>query len=190
MSQSNRTTKSPARASRHIDGVYTVSIRPFEDKRGRFMETFRSEWFPQVDWSQFQSNRSDSKAGVLRGLHYHHHQIDYWYVPSGLVRVGLADVRPASPTFRATEVLEMGDGSPLGVFIPVGVAHGFAALTDATLIYIVNRYYDGSDEHGVAWNDAELDVDWGIVSPVVSARDADNPRLRDIAEDALPKYKG
>jgi dTDP-4-dehydrorhamnose 3,5-epimerase len=56
------------------------------------METFRKVWFPQRSWDIVQTNRSDSKAGVLRGLHYHHEQVDYWIVLRGRIRVGLADL--------------------------------------------------------------------------------------------------
>ena len=76
-----------------IPGVLLVELRPFADERGRFTETFRKEWFPQRAWSNVQSNRSDSRAGVLRGLHYHFHQVDYWYLAAGRIRVGLADLR-------------------------------------------------------------------------------------------------
>ena len=186
MTQMNDTLPSPAQPSEIIHGVYTVPIRAFEDSRGRFMETFRLEWFPHVNWSRLQSNRSESKAGVLRGLHYHLRQVDYWTVPSGLVRVGLADLRPSSPTYKATQVLEIGNGTEIGLFIPTGVAHGFVALTDATLVYIVNQYYDnGADENGVAW-DPDLGIDWGIVAPELSPRDQNHPRLRDIPRYRLP----
>jgi dTDP-4-dehydrorhamnose 3,5-epimerase len=74
----------------------------------------------------------------------------------------------------------------MGVFIPVGVAHGFAALTPATLTYLVDNYYDSSDEHGVAWNDPALDFDWGISEPVLSDRDLRNSLLRDIPAHQLP----
>ena len=120
------------------------------------METFRKDWFPERSWEIVQSNRSDSKAGVLRGLHYHFHQVDYWHVPHGQIRVGLADLRPSSPTYGASQVLEIGDHNQVGVFIPVGVAHGFLTLTDATVTYLVDQYYNGSDEFGVAWNDPAL----------------------------------
>lgn len=183
------TNSSPAQQSTVIDGVYTVSLRAFSDERGRFMETFRREWFPQVSWDKMQSNRSDSAANVLRGLHYHYHQVDYWQVTRGMIRVGLADLRPNSPTFRATQVLEIGDDNLMGVFIPTGVAHGFLALTDTTLIYIVNQYYDGGrDEHGVAWNDPDLNVTWGADAPHLSERDKNNPLLRDIPTDQLPHF--
>ncbi len=173
-----------------IADVYVANIRVFEDERGRFMETFRREWFPKVNWDRIQSNRSDSKAGVLRGLHYHHHQIDYWYVPRGVVRVGMVDLRPSSKTYMMTHTLEIGEKHNFGVFIPVGVAHGFYAVTDASLTYMVNNYYDGGkDENGVAWNDPDINLDWGLkgAAPFLSPRDEKNRFLRDIPADELPK---
>lgn len=182
------TATSPIQESAHIAGVYTVPIKVFGDERGRFMETFRREWFPWVNWDRIQSNRSDSKAGVLRGLHYHFHQIDYWYAPQGVIRAAMVDLRPSSPTYMATEVLEIGDTNNVGVFVPVGVAHGFVALTDCVLMYLVNNYYDGGrDENGVAWNDPDIEIPWGIdYTPLLSPRDAQNRFLRDIPADQLP----
>ena len=173
-------------ASTKIAGVKIARLTPIADARGRFLETFRKDWFPERAWAIVQTNRSDSRAGVLRGLHYHFRQVDYWYAPHGRIRVGLADLRQASPTYGASEVIEIGDGHDLGVFIPPGVAHGFYALTDATLTYIVDNYYDNSDELGVAWDDPDLAVPWQVSDPVLSPRDHDNPRLCDITEDRKP----
>lgn len=172
-----------------ISGVYTVPIRAYADERGQFMETFRREWFPWIDWEKIQHNRSDSKAGVLRGLHYHFWQIDYWYVPKGNIRVGMVDLRPSSPTYKATSTLEMGESNNIGLFIPIGVAHGFYALTDCTLTYVVNNYYNGGvDERGVLWNDPALGVDWQVTGdPIVSGRDDENRKLADIPADELPE---
>ena len=86
-----------------------------------------------------------------------------------MARSGPADIRPDSPTYRATQVIEMGGENQVGVFIPIGVAHGFVALADATLTYIVDNYYDGADEHGVAWNDPDLALPWGVEALAVSA---------------------
>lgn len=176
------------RTSPNIDGVKIVELKPFADERGRFIETFRKEWFPQRSWDIIQANRSDSRAGVLRGLHYHFNQVDYWYVLNGTIRAALADIRPDSPTAGATETIELGADRPLGLFIPVGVAHGFVALSDATLTYIVDNYYDSSDEFGVAWNDPQLDIQWKIDHPVLSERDAQNPFLRDIPDPQRPPF--
>ncbi|MBV7329011.1 dTDP-4-dehydrorhamnose 3,5-epimerase [Chloroflexi bacterium TSY] len=157
-----------------------VKLQPFGDDRGRFMETFRKEWFPERSWDIIQTNRSDSTKGVLRGLHYHHKQVDYWTVIRGTLRVGLADLRKDSNTYQAVETIDVGDDNLMGVFIPIGVAHGFLGLTDATLMYIVDNYYDGDDEFGVAWNDPDLAIDWGIDNPILSGRDQKNPYLKEI----------
>jgi dTDP-4-dehydrorhamnose 3,5-epimerase len=81
----------------------------------------------------------------------------------------------------------MGEENQIGVFIPIGVAHGFVALTQVTLIYVVDNYYNGADEYGVAWNDPDIALPWGVKSPLISPRDAANPLLRNIPADKLPK---
>jgi len=171
-----------------IADVLHTPLRAFKDDRGQFAETFRSEWFPQVSWAKFQTNRSDSAAGVLRGLHYHFHQVDYWIVTQGTIRVGLADLRPNSPTYLKTHTLELSADVATGLFIPIGVAHGFYALTDCTLTYIVNNFYgDGSDERGVAWDDPTLNVPWNTrAEPVLSPRDMQNRRWADIPTAEKP----
>ena len=179
---------SPAQPFEPIRDVMTVALNAFGDERGRFMETFRVEWFPQVNWDRLQNNRSDSKAGVLRGLHYHFKQVDYWYATRGRIRVGLVDLRLSSPTYLASATIDIGEDNPLGIFIPEGVAHGFAALTDCTLMYIVNNYYDGGgDEYGIAWDDPQVGIDWGVKEPHLSIRDRNNPLIADLPRDAQPQ---
>lgn len=172
--------------STDIEGVAVVHLSGFRDARGQFREIFRKEWFPQRRWDVVQSNCSQSAAGVVRGLHYHFHQVDYWYVPNGRLQAALADLRPSSPTYKATLTVEMGEENDLGLFIPVGVAHGFAALTDVTMVYIVDNYYDGGDEWGVRWNDPDLNVAWAVTNPALSARDQQNLPLADIPPAHLP----
>lgn len=173
-----------------ISGVSLVHFQAFSDNRGRFRETFRTDWFPTVDWSRMQSNRSDSAAGVLRGLHFHHNQVDFWTVYSGTIWVALADLRVGSPTKGESTMLYMNAENEYGLFIPEGVAHGFVAVTAATLVYTVNQYYDGGkDENGVLWSDPELNFDWGNMEPILSPRDEKNPLLRDIPKKDRPVYK-
>ena len=90
-----------------ISDVLAVDLRSYSDDRGRFSEIFRKEWFPSLDWSMVQSNRSDSSAGVLRGLHYHHKQVDYWYVIKGTIRAGLVDLRKSSPTYLSSQTFDL-----------------------------------------------------------------------------------
>ena len=104
-----------------------------------------------------------------------------------MIRVGLVDLRPSSPAYLRGTTLEIGDSNRVGLFVPSGVAHGFYALTDATLTYLVNNYYDGTDELGVAWDDPALGVDWNADAPMLSARDLKNPPLADIPAERLPR---
>jgi dTDP-4-dehydrorhamnose 3,5-epimerase len=162
-----------------IADVYVVEPLIHGDARGYFIETYRREWFP-LGREMVQGNRGDRVAGSVVGLHYHLHQADYWYVPYGRCRVVLHDLRVGSRTDGATQVIDLGaqgDGSHdhRGVFIPPGVAHGFAALTDMTITYLVDGYYNAADELGVAWDDPAIDADWGIAEPVLSSRDQKNP---------------
>jgi dTDP-4-dehydrorhamnose 3,5-epimerase len=170
-----------------IKDVQIITLQIFGDERGRFVETFRQGWFPQRGWDIVQVNRSESIAGVVRGLHYHFHQVDYWLVAAGKIRAALYDMRPDSPTQGATQTIEMGGEQQLGLFIPIGVAHGFASLSEATLIYVVDNYYDSTDEHGVAWNDPDIAMPWGVESPLISPRDAANPLLKDIPLEKRPQ---
>lgn len=169
-----------------ISEVMIVVPQVFEDERGRFVETYRRSWFP-LGREMVQANRSDRRAGTVAGLHYHFHQSDYWYVARGRARVVLHDLRIGSPTEGATEVLEIGEHDDRGVFIPPGVGHGFAAVTDLTLTYLVDAYYNPADELGVAWDDPELAVDWGIADPVLSRRDLGNPRCSEIPDHLRPR---
>src|SRR5439155_9988212 len=133
-----------------------------------------------------QGNRSDSHAGVVRALHYHLHQADYWYAPVGRIFVGLHDLRQSSPTNGASQGFEVGEGNDIGVYIPPGVAHGFQAVTEATLTYLVDRYYDANDENGLAWDDPDAGIPWPLPNPILSERDRSNPKRADIPRDRLP----
>jgi dTDP-4-dehydrorhamnose 3,5-epimerase len=173
--------------SPRIGGVYVVRFQKFGDSRGYFNETFRKSWVPGVR-EMVQGNCSFSAKGVLRGLHYHLKQADFWSVPVGRVRAALYDCRPGSPTEGASQVLEMGQQTPIGLYIPRGVAHGFCALEESYMSYLVDEYYDGADELGIRWDDPALGLDWGLSeAPVLSQRDASNPALADIPAHLRPR---
>jgi len=175
-----------------IEGVRIVTPAVHGDERGSFVETYRRQWFPEGR-EMVQANRADRTAGCVVGLHYHLHQADYWYVPVGSARVVLHDLRVGSPTDSATLTLDLGardDGSHdhRGVYIPPGVAHGFASLTDMTITYLVDGYYNQDDELGVAWDDPAVGADWGVAEPVLSARDRANPGRDALAEARRPHH--
>jgi len=176
-----------------IAGVQHVLPAVHGDERGVFVETYRREWFPHGR-EMIQGNRVDRQPGAIVGLHYHLHQADYWYVPFGRARVVLHDLREGSATDGATLTIDLGsepgtagvDHDHRGIYIPPGVAHGFAALTDMTITYLVDGYYNPADELGVAWDDPEVAADWGITEPVLSERDKANPLRKELPVDRRP----
>jgi len=168
-----------------LQDVVIIQPEVHADARGRFQETYRRSWFP-LGHEMMQGSRSDKVAGSLVGLHYHLHQADYWYIVNGTAQVVLYDLRAESSTFDQLMDLEMGEANPIGVFIPPGVAHGFATLTDITLTYLVDGYYNPSDELGILWSDVRFKDVWRLSEPVVSTRDQTNPKLAEIAPQLLP----
>ena len=163
-----------------VPGALLITPDVHSDSRGSFLEIFREDL---LDARFVQANHSGSRAGVLRGLHWHRHQADAWYVVNGHAQAMLADLR--TPTDQpAVASIDMIGSEPRVLYIPPGVAHGFLAVTDVDLIYWVTAYYDASDEFGIAWDDPALSAPWKSSDPVLSARDQANPKL-DWAEIAL-----
>jgi dTDP-4-dehydrorhamnose 3,5-epimerase len=180
-----------------LPGVRYGRVQRHGDSRGSFRELWRASVFGNLDPAQtgaqpgaeprfVQSNLSTSAAGVLRGLHYHRRQLDYWVVATGRAFVALVDVRPATEG-RGPAVVETRElAADESVVIPVGVAHGFLALEPLELIYLVTNEFDGSDELGFAWDDPAVGVPWPSVPatpdgrPILSDRDRSNPALADL----------
>jgi dTDP-4-dehydrorhamnose 3,5-epimerase len=173
-----------------IPGVKWGHVGSHFDERGAFRELWRASSFAGSDQSGsaparrfVQANLSISQQGVLRGLHYHKKQLDYWVVLDGEVFVVLVDLRnmvSQKLPRPVTKVLTSDDT----VTIPEMVAHGFLAIAPTSLLYFVTIEYDGTDELGLAWDDPELGVSWPDMPttdrrPIVSARDRRNPSLID-----------
>jgi dTDP-4-dehydrorhamnose 3,5-epimerase len=181
-----------------LPGVRYGAIARHGDGRGAFRELWRASAFPRLDPSEtgapagatstfVQANLSTSAAGVLRGLHYHRRQLDYWIVGSGRAFVALVDVRPVADGTGPRAIVETRElAADEWVVIPTGVAHGFLALEPLELIYLVTNEYDGSDELGFAWDDPAVAVPWPAVPgtadgrPILSGRDQSNPSLQEL----------
>ena len=75
------------------------------------------------------------------------------------------------------------------MLIPPGVAHGFASLTDMTITYLVDGYYNAADELGVAWDDPQIAADWGLTNPELSDATG-QPQARRAPASAQPHRSG
>ena len=151
-----------------MNGVLVLALRRFDDPRGWFMELRRESLLPD---RTLQTNLSFSRAGTVRGLHYHARgQNDLFVCVRGMIRVVALD-QDSAETFT----VDVGDDNPAAVWIPGHLAHGFEALTDALVLYHVTREYDPADpdEHGIPWDDERVRHLWSTSSPILSDRDRD-----------------
>lgn len=179
-----------------LDGVCFVERRAFPDERGFFTELYRDAHFAEAGlpthWAQ--DNRSRSHAGVVRGLHYTARtpQAKLISCVRGAVFDVVVDVRAGSPTFGQWVGVELDDTPGRSLFIPAGFAHGFCALqADSELVYKCTASYDPADDFGVLWSDPAIGISWPVSSPIVSAKDQQQPTLAQALHDhRLPLYAG
>jgi dTDP-4-dehydrorhamnose 3,5-epimerase len=134
-----------------------------------------------------QGNLSTSRAGTIRGMHFHQRQWDLWVPASGTLFAGVYDLRAGSPTEGAHDTVELDGSRPRALLIPPGVAHGYQAVTDATLLYLVTNEYDGTDEQGFRYDDPSLGFAWPEPAGAVSDRDRSAPPVSDVVR---PSFTG
>jgi dTDP-4-dehydrorhamnose 3,5-epimerase len=141
--------------------VYVKELVRHADERGFFQELIRStdEFFAEGfgQWSY-----SLLYTGVIKAWHWHQRQVDWWFVPVGVLKVALHDLRPESPTYRQTVELWLGEHQPSRVLrVPPGVAHGCKCISGpAHLFYITSKTYDPSDEGRIPHDAPEIGYDW------------------------------
>lgn len=161
-----------------IDGVLLLEPSVFGDPRGFFLESWNRETLriAGIDEGFVQDNHSRSIQGVVRGLHYQIKQPQgkLVRVASGRVLDVVVDLRSSSPTFGQHYSVELDDQHHHQLWIPPGLAHGFAVLSErADFLYKTTDYYAPEHERCIHWADPELAIDWKLegVKPLVSGKD-------------------
>lgn len=183
--------EAPKRNSDPNLGTVLWPLQTHRDQRGYFMESWHQEKLrgSGIPLEFVQDNVSESRRGVLRGLHFQ------WPNPQGkLVQVlrgqifdVAIDLRVDSPTFKRWYSVHLDADDPHCFYIPEGFAHGFCALSDVALVmYKCTRVYDGSADRCVAWNDSQLAIAWPLATPILSAKDAAAPTLEQFSTNELP----
>jgi len=169
-----------------IPDVKLIEPKVFGDDRGFFLESFQAERYAQqagITLAFVQDNHSRSARNVLRGLHFQRSK------PQGkLVRVVrgevldvAVDIRRGSPTFGNVVSETLSEENKRQLWIPPGLAHGFVVLSEtADFEYKCTDYYDPSDEGSLIWNDPDLNIDWRVSDPILSAKDAQGLRLAEL----------
>ncbi len=170
-----------------LDGVVLIEPEVHGDERGFFVETFsRDAWRDLgVDAEFVQHNHSRSAKDTLRGIHFQTDpgQAKLLRCPRGRIFDVAVDLRRESPTFGRWEGHVLDDVDHHQLFVPVGFGHGFCVLSDlADVTYLVSSLYNPETEAGIRWDDPEVGVEWGVESPLLSARDREAPLLGEASD--------
>lgn len=172
-----------------LSGLLIFEPKIFNDNRGYFFEVFQAERYADVGIPPFvQDNISRSTKNVLRGLHYQlpRAQGKLVWVTRGTVWDIALDIRVSSPTFGQWFSIILSDENHTQMYIPPGFAHGFCVLSDeADFYYKCTDFYTPKAEHGIAWNDTNLNIPWPIQHPILSPKDEVYPHLKDIPHENL-----
>jgi dTDP-4-dehydrorhamnose 3,5-epimerase len=150
-----------------IDGIIIKELTTHSDERGFFREIIRAndaffaEGFGQ--WSH-----SLMYDGVIKAWHLHRVQTDWWYVVTGVLQIGLCDLRSDSLTYKESMEFLMGDYQKAKVLkIPPGIAHGCKTVQGPVhLLYMTSHVYNPADEIRIAHDDPEIGFDW-LRGPVI-----------------------
>lgn len=170
-----------------LDGVVLIEPEVHGDERGFFVETFsRDAWRELgVDVEFVQHNHSRSTKHTLRGIHFQTDpgQAKLLRCPRGRIFDVAVDLRRESPTFGQWEGHVLDDENHHQLYVPVGFGHGFCVLSDlADVTYLVSSLYNPGTEAGIRWDDPGIGVEWGVESPLLSARDKEAPLLSDASD--------
>mgnify|MGYP006268324063 CR=1 FL=1 len=168
-----------------LPGLLLIRPDVYGDDRGHFMESYHRERLRDygLDEDFVQDNESLSRQGTVRGLHFQappHAQGKLIRVPQGRVWDVALDVRAGSPTYGQWHGVELSGSNFLQLYVPPGMAHGFAVLEPRTLFqYKCSAYYYQAAEGGVRWDDPDLAIEWPIENPIISEKDRQQPFFRE-----------
>ena len=160
-----------------LNDCFIIEPKIFGDERGFFLETFQAKRYKEqlgIDLEFVQDNYSRSSKNVLRGLHFQKTkpQGKLVRVVKGEVYDVAVDLRKESTSFGQWEAVVLNEENKKQLWVPPGFAHGFLVISEvADFEYKCTDYYDPSDEGSIIWNDADLNIDWPVEAPVLSAKD-------------------
>ena len=98
------------------------------------------------------------------------------------------DLRRSSPAFGRWCGVNLSADNRLQFLVPPGFAHGFAVLSDSALFaYKCTEFYSPQDELTLRWDDPDVGVQWPVNAPVLSDKDRQGLRLRELPVDRLFK---
>ncbi|WP_329015368.1 dTDP-4-dehydrorhamnose 3,5-epimerase family protein [Streptomyces sp. NBC_00690] len=182
-----------------VEGGFEFQARVFGDDRGIFVSPYQEAAFVAATGHKLfpvaQTNHSRSRRGVVRGLHYTvtpPGMAKYVYCARGRTLDIVLDIRVGSPTFGQWDSALLDQEAFRSVYLPVGMAHGFIALEDDTVVsYMLSGEYVQENEAALSVLDPTLGLPLPTdVAPILSERDQAAPTLAEaLAAGLLPDYQ-
>lgn len=161
----------------------------FTDTRGNFMELYNENTLNKEGVVDVfvQDNISSSIKGVLRGVHTQlkFPQAKIVSCLKGIIWDVIVDCRVGSPTFGNWYGDYLTADNRKQLYIPQGVAHGYYALSDATILMKVTTHYTPGDEIGFKWDDEKIGIEWPLIDalePILAEKDMDWGRFDEMVE--------
>lgn len=165
-----------------LKGAFAVDPEPKHDERGSFFRTWCKHEFEAHGLTSTLVQCSgvfNRKKGTLRGMHYQlapREEAKLVRVISGAVHDVVADLRPASATYRQWISLELSAENRRMLFVPEGFAHGYLTLADNTeLVYQMSEFHAPEFARGFRWDDPVFAIHWPEEVQVISQRDRTYP---------------
>lgn len=167
-----------------LRGLFRLTPRVFEDARGFFFESYRETAVAEAGLNTHwvQDNHARSRKGTVRGLHFTRGEgrIKLVRCTRGAIWDVVVDIRPESPTVGQWEAVELSEQNRAMLYVPVGFAHGYAAISEpAECQYKCSTEYRADQDTGILWNDPDIGIEWPVEDPILSERDQQAPRLKD-----------
>ncbi|UTY33210.1 dTDP-4-dehydrorhamnose 3,5-epimerase family protein [Treponema putidum] len=165
-----------------ISGLFVLSNTIFLDERGNFKKVFTKNEFAHLnlEFDFKELYYSINKKNVIRGMHFQsppHDHIKMVYVTQGTITDVCLDIRKKSKTYGKYFSIELSGEDENYLYIPKGVAHGFAARTDNAIVhYVQTSCYNKEHDCGIHY--ASFGYNWNVTSPIVSARDKMFPDIQ------------
>ncbi|WP_018487482.1 dTDP-4-dehydrorhamnose 3,5-epimerase [Streptomyces sp. CcalMP-8W] len=182
-----------------VEGGFEFQARVFGDDRGVFVSPYQEAAFVAATGHRLfpvaQTNHSRSRRGVVRGLHYTvtpPGMAKYVYCARGRTLDIILDIRVGSPTFGRWDSALLDQEDFRAVYLPVGMAHGFIALEDDTVVsYMLSGEYVPENEAALSVLDPALELPLQTdTAPILSERDRVAPTLEEArAAGLLPDYQ-
>ena len=152
----------------------------FYDSRGYFREVL----IEKIVKKRFKFTVvSKSKKNVVRGLHMQRkfQQGKYISVLKGKILDVVVDCRKRSKTFGKHFKIIISQKNSKSIYVPPGFIHGFLGLEKENIvIYSCTEYRDKKSEIGIMWNDKDLKINWQIKKPILSIKDKNNHKFKDV----------